>query len=91
MTSNVDGSERGMTHGKSKPHLTCGLTCEISSFLVLGRTVACEIEAEASLFGFAIILMGMVWKKYFIKNIFIWNWFNIYVYLVNTVVEIEVE
>jgi hypothetical protein len=60
MTSNVDGSERGMTHGKSKPHLTCGLTCEISSFLVLGRTIACEIEAKASLFGIVIILMGIV-------------------------------
>ena len=30
-------------------------------------------------------------KHYFIKNIFGWGWFDIYIYLVKTVVEIEVE
>jgi hypothetical protein len=30
-------------------------------------------------------------KNYFIKNIFSWSWFGIYICLIKTVVEIEVE
>ena len=30
-------------------------------------------------------------KNYFIKSIFDWGWFGIYIYLVKTVVEIEIE
>jgi len=39
-----------------------------------------------------VVFIVVVWKKnYFIKNIFDWGWFDIYVCLVKTVVEIEVE
>jgi hypothetical protein len=59
-----------MTHGKSKPHLTCGLTCELSSFLVFGRTIACEIKKKV-LFGIVVVFIIIILKSYFIKIIFI--------------------
>jgi hypothetical protein len=33
----------------------------------------------------------MIWKKKIIKSIFDWGWFDIYIYLVKTVIEIEIE
>jgi len=35
--------------------------------------------------------MVVVWKKLFIKGIFCWDWFGIYICLVKNMVEIEVE
>jgi len=44
-----------------------------------------------NVFGIVIIFMVVVGKKLFYKNIFSWGWFNIYICLVKTVIEIEVE
>jgi hypothetical protein len=38
-----------------------------------------------------VVFVVVVWKSYFIKNIFSWGWFDIYICLVKTVVEIEIE
>jgi len=43
------------------------------------------------MFGIVVALVVVVWKKYFIKSIFGWNWFEKNKCLVKTVVEIEVE
>jgi len=43
-------------------------------------------------FGIVVVVVVVVWKKNcFIKIIFGWGWFDIYIYLVKTVIEIEVE
>jgi len=42
-------------------------------------------------FDIVVTVVVMVWKKYFIKNAFSWGWFDIYVCLVEIVVEIKVE
>jgi hypothetical protein len=46
------------------------------------------LNNKLSMIGIVIV----IWKKnYFIKNTFTWGWFDIYICLVKTVVEIEVE
>jgi hypothetical protein len=43
-------------------------------------------------FGIVIAVVVVVWKKVvFIESTFDWGWFGIYICLVKTVVEIEVE
>jgi hypothetical protein len=42
-------------------------------------------------FGIVVIFMVVVCKKLFYKSIFSWGWFNIYICLVKTVVEIKAE
>ena len=42
-------------------------------------------------FGIVVVFMVVVWKKFFIKSIFGWGWFGIYICLVKTVIEIEVQ
>ena len=44
------------------------------------------------MFGIVIVFFCCSLKKVvFIKGIFSWGWFDIYIYLVKTVVEIEIE
>jgi hypothetical protein len=43
------------------------------------------------LFGIMVVFVVVVWKKLFYKKYFNWGWFDIYICLVKTVVEFEVE
>ena len=44
-----------------------------------------------TMFGSVVAFVVVILKKYFIKNTSGWGWFDIYICLVKTVVEIEVE
>jgi hypothetical protein len=50
-----------------------------------------QFQSKIYVFGIVIAFVVVVWKNYFIKSIFGWDWFNIYIYLVKTMVEIEIE
>jgi hypothetical protein len=69
---------------------TPSLFLVISHFLAAANFSLLEWEFKI-LFDIIIVFVAMILKNYFIKNIFDWNWFDIYVYLVKSVVEIEVE
>jgi len=64
---------------------------QINFKIFLKKFFSKRYHLNLNVFDIVVTFIIMIKKKYFIKSIFSWSWFDIYICLIKTVIEIEVE